>query len=194
MATIYAGAYMTLVAASGHDASHGLWSTISPDRVYEQILSQYGRSPGYDDVSAYMDLWARYRYENYRRQLPPQLDDGESYRGENSFIRPNNRYMTYLDDPVITAGDKHDAWISKSPWMTRVWTFQELMFSQRLVFIFDEALIWECHCAIWDRHTAVEGVAHNPCKERYSESARNYRYTAWPDLEEYTRLMCDFKI
>ena len=42
--------------------------------------------------------------------------------------------------------------LQSSCWSKRAWTLQERVFSQRAVYMFDECVVWECHCLIWHEY------------------------------------------
>ena len=87
------------------------------------------------------------------------------------------------------------AWYPEdSPWESRAWTFQEALFSRRLL-IFNGTVSWYCRVAIWEEHVnhpteevAVSSVAAN---------VGNYVPFAalsptWPDLKRWEEMVGDF--
>lgn len=72
-------------------------------------------------------------------------------------IQPNTRIMLPL--PQL-------ANVDPSPWAQRAWTFQERLFSRRLVFFAGDQIHWRCHkCAASEDMTAAEAA---PNLESYS--------------------------
>ena len=65
----------------------------------------------------------------------------------------------------------HEVAISYSAWNSRAWTFQEQMFSRRLLVLNDETVCWECHCAVW-----FEGIKalDSQCRDQAKTIARGF--------------------
>lgn len=87
--------------------------------------------------------------------------------------------------------DWHGPMLKRSAWSQRGWTFQELIFSQRAIFFFDNRVTWECHCAVWEDEVVKE-ADREPCRNRVSQDSQGFQYTTWPDLEEYARLVGEY--
>jgi hypothetical protein len=138
MASVYANAYLTIVAAAGADADWDMGGLASPNIAPITIPS--------------------------RESDPGTL-----------------RYARSL----------HEALLIKSPWVTRGWTLQELVFSRRALFVWNKNLTWECHCATW--HPLAPATSSTErCKERIIEGSGGLHSATWPDLEEYSRLVADY--
>lgn len=88
-------------------------------------------------------------------------------------------------------GDPHDhqSLIESSTWNTRGWTLQELVFSQRAIFVHKDSITWQCHCMTQNEDSKP---SNTPCKWRFSELARGLHFSTWPDLGEYAQLVGDY--
>jgi hypothetical protein len=134
MGSIYANAYMTIVAANG-TASDGL--------------------RGIEGITPPMQRWCN----------------------ELSFT---------IDGPSLLQRliEEHDRRIQCSDWYWRGWTFQEQIFSRRLIVFGGSEATWECHCAVW-----VEGLKpyHRQCQNSRQPVARGFDFNLQPNLENYHR-------
>lgn len=88
--------------------------------------------------------------------------------------------------------ERHHNLVDRSLWNHRGWTLQELVFSQRALFFHDHTVTWECLCAIWQENDTPEALAVEQCLGRFSENAKGLHYAAWPDLEDYARLVKNY--
>ncbi|KAJ4125319.1 hypothetical protein NW768_008936 [Fusarium equiseti] len=86
----------------------------------------------------------------------------------------------------------HYGLIAWSPWTKRGWTLQELVFSQRSVFFHNNEVTWECHCAIWHERMQLADRDQTSCLGTYSPDARGFRYSPWPDLQEFHQLATSY--
>lgn len=89
----------------------------------------------------------------------------------------------------------HNDLLVASPWNTRGWTLQELLYSRRAVF-FQDTVIWECHCDLWQGTTApfaksVREKRHD-CTNPVSSVVFGFQHSPWPDLDEYARIAMDY--
>lgn len=93
--------------------------------------------------------------------------------------------------------DHHELLLS-SKWNTRGWTLQELVYSRRAVFFFEDAVTWECHCDLWQGNatnmTKILRGKKPACTNRLSEAAFAFQHTEWPDMDEYARLAMDYSM
>ncbi|GAB0131625.1 hypothetical protein EsDP_00000087 [Epichloe bromicola] len=91
---------------------------------------------------------------------------------------------------------EHEELLLASKWNTRGWTLQELIYSRRAVFFFEDSLTWECHCDLWQGTTTntmkILRGKKPVCTNRLSESAFGFQHTPWPDLDEYARLVMEY--
>ena len=82
-----------------------------------------------------------------------------------------------------------------SIWSTRAWTFQEHVFSRRLLYM-DESISWICFSAIWEETKSLppdmqaEGVAGS---DHYASGGKLFAI-GWPSLTEYARLVEQYNV
>ncbi|GJN68897.1 hypothetical protein PLICBS_002942 [Purpureocillium lilacinum] len=91
---------------------------------------------------------------------------------------------------------EHNDLLLSSRWNTRGWTLQELLYSRRAVFFFEDSVTWECHCDLWQGSPtgvlkAMRGK-RNECNNRLSSAAFGFQHAPWPDLDEYARVAMDY--
>ena len=81
-----------------------------------------------------------------------------------------------------------------SPWASRAWTFQEALFSRRLL-MFNGKISWFCRAATWQEHVSgptedeLYVITHGPHEVELHLAARN---AAWPDLERWANLVEEY--
>ena len=142
MASIYAHAYFTIVAAEGMDANFGLRGT--------------GRGA-------------------YVRNV------------ETDIVRfQDNRQMVIY---------QHGAWHPEnSCWVSRGWTFQESLFSKRIL-VFNGLVSWFCRKATWEEYIQypTERLSY---KSKKLESIKQNHFTAkrpsWPDIDKWADYVSEF--
>ena len=83
----------------------------------------------------------------------------------------------------------HQGLINSSTWNTRGWTLQELVFSQRAIFVHEDSITWQCHCMTQEEDSKP---TYASCNWRYSELARGLHFSTWLDLREYAHLVGDY--
>lgn len=92
----------------------------------------------------------------------------------------------------------HGELLRQSKWNTRGWTLQELLYSRRVVFFFQETVTWECHCSLWQKNSTnlIPKLRGNnnrqDCINRVSEPILGFQHAPWPDLDEYARIAADY--
>lgn len=100
---------------------------------------------------------------------------------------------------VASGNREHNDLLLASKWNTRGWTLQELLYSRRAVFFFEDTVTWECHCDLWQSHTV--GISkflsrntnnNKECTNRLSAAAFGFQHSPWPDLDEYARIAADY--
>ena len=141
MGSIYANAYLTIVAADGHHADHGL--------------------------------------------------RGLGHGSQNRSVGCNIIRFPFETDVVA---HRYRAWYPEdSPWESRAWTFQEALFSRRLL-IFNGTVSWFCRAAIWEEHviSPTEDLAYSsvPNPAEYAPFAA--RTPTWPDIARWGELVEQF--
>lgn len=99
-------------------------------------------------------------------------------------------------------GADHNELLRTSRWNTRGWTLQELLYSRRAVFFFEDTVTWECHCDLWQGATGGGGGSafarsmakgkKPECTHRIAPSAYGFQHAGWPDMDEYARIAADY--
>ncbi|KAK4035023.1 HET-domain-containing protein [Parachaetomium inaequale] len=79
--------------------------------------------------------------------------------------------------------------LQASAWSHRAWTFQEQIFSRRLLVLDHVSVAWECHCAVW-----LEGMeaADGQCQNNRAVVAQGLSFSVQPKLSEYARHVAQF--
>ncbi|KAL4727818.1 hypothetical protein ACLX1H_004507 [Fusarium chlamydosporum] len=98
----------------------------------------------------------------------------------------------YQDVWPQRANMDHYGLVAWSPWNERGWTLQELVFSQRCLFFHKNEVTWECHCAIWHERMQLADLNEINCLGTYNPNARGFRYSPWPDLQEFHQLATSY--
>lgn len=98
----------------------------------------------------------------------------------------------YKTDVIV---HRPQAWYSRgSPWGSRAWTFQEALFSRRIL-TFNGMISWFCRTAFWQEHVNsptedVEyAVTHEPHRLSLHLAAQN---PIWPDLERWANMVEEY--
>jgi hypothetical protein len=95
-----------------------------------------------------------------------------------------------------TGAKSHDELLLASRWNTRAWTLQELLYSRRALFVFEETITWECHCDLWQGSSSSKfkllRSTRHACQNRISSGAYGFQHGPWPDLDEYARLAMEY--
>ncbi|KAH7328426.1 tol related protein [Stachybotrys elegans] len=90
----------------------------------------------------------------------------------------------------------HNDLLLESKWNTRAWTQQELLYSRRAVFFFEDVMTWECHCELWQGSPTgiLKSIRGNRqvCTNRITSSAFGFQHMPWPDMDEYARIAADY--
>ncbi|KAK7422426.1 hypothetical protein QQX98_001706 [Neonectria punicea] len=97
---------------------------------------------------------------------------------------------------IRTGGRDQQELILSSTWNTRGWTLVERLYSRRCVFFFEDLVTWECHCEKWSGSPSsvmkkIRGTRHD-CPNPVPDAAFAFHHTAWPDLDEYARIVMDY--
>jgi hypothetical protein len=143
MGSIYANAYITLVAAGG-TAFSGL-------RGFEMITPPMQRSI----------------------RKPPK----GVWRNPNLLLQREIR-------------DHH--WrIRHSTWSSRAWTFQEQIFSRRLLVLSNESVSWECHCAVW--FEGIEAFSIQ-CRQHEKTIAQGFSFLLPPNLGDFEQHVKNYNL
>ncbi|KAL7817080.1 tol protein [Trichoderma gracile] len=91
----------------------------------------------------------------------------------------------------------HSELLRQSKWNNRGWTLQELLYSRRIVFFFQDTVTWECHCNLWQKNSInimpkLRASSRHDCANRLSSAILGYKHPPWPDLDEYARIAADY--
>ena len=80
-----------------------------------------------------------------------------------------------------------------SPWESRGWTFQEALFSRRLL-IFNGIVSWFCRAVDWEEHvrSPTEDVAYSPVANSAKHAPFAARTPRWPDIARWEALVEKF--
>lgn len=85
--------------------------------------------------------------------------------------------------------EQHHGVVDRSLWSHRGWTLQELVFSQPALFFHEHTITWEWYCAIWHE----KDISNTPAVDQsWAKNTKGFQYSAWPDLEEYARLVKNY--
>ena len=138
-----------------------------PDSMYDQI-----KAMPHIYANAYLTIVAAYS------------DGNEQMKSANSKAAVRHRKIN------------HDRLLRGSKWSTRAWTLQELLFSKRVVFLFDTEITWECHCARWNwnSYNLLALALETPvkCHNRLSTFETGLQHCPWPDMEELSLIVKDY--
>ncbi|KAL2197040.1 heterokaryon incompatibility [Corynascus similis CBS 632.67] len=142
MGSIYANAYVTVVAAGGTTAFSGLRGIENATPPMARAAAQKGTVPEY-------------------------LLHGRAYAITRNIEALQRR-------------------LRASTWNSRAWTFQEQIFSRRLLVLDGTSVAWECHCAVW-----LEGMdtPQQPatCQNNAAVAAQGLSFSAQPCFDDYAR-------
>lgn len=71
--------------------------------------------------------------------------------------------------------------MSESPWNKRGWTFQEQIFSRRIIILGKFEVSWECHCCVWFEGAEPHGGL---CPDERRTVTKNLDFEVDPDLDD----------
>ena len=88
------------------------------------------------------------------------------------------RSMQYLHKKI----QEHHQELQASVWNHRAWTFQEQVFSRRLLVFGEDEVSWECHCTVW-----FEGmdVIEGQCQDNSEVVAQGFSFAVPAKLWDY---------
>ena len=91
------------------------------------------------------------------------------------------RYARSKDYLHIKIKEHHDQ-LQASVWNHRAWTFQEQVFSRRLLVFGEREVSWECHCTVW-----FEGmhVVEGQCQNNSEVVAQGFSFAVPANLWDY---------
>ncbi|VUC30487.1 unnamed protein product [Clonostachys rosea] len=103
--------------------------------------------------------------------------------------RPNKTPL-YLVAPRAASEEAKAAhgYITRSMWNRRGWTFQEQIFSRRLLVLSEVRITWECHCAVW-----FEGldIVHGQCKKQ-RQVVPGLSFSAKASMKDYSKHVAQY--
>ena len=172
MDEIYAGAYLTIVAAgidrlcgcSFHPGQLSSWEErrIAADEPTKQRISRV--------------LHTRHTGNRWPQAAPLAQRESRPALPQTSGTTPRD---------IIK---EHYVKLLASDWARRGWTFQEQILSRRCVVFLDDRLFWDCQCSFWDERTLTpesDSVSGN-----FTELARSIADSPIPDFPLYLELVC----
>lgn len=95
-------------------------------------------------------------------------------RAQEEFLK-GSRYLSWHIQ-------QHASFIQSSRWSRRAWTYQEQIFSRRLIVLSKHEISWECHCAVWIE--GLEPIEHK-CKNNTQSIVRGLPFKRSPALKDY---------
>lgn len=83
--------------------------------------------------------------------------------------------------------------ITATKWYARGWTFQEVVFSRRILYLTDHGASWECHCESWTENTNPRQLRFcRPCNKVLADIFRDSYFPPWPNLHMYLQLVAAY--
>ncbi len=199
MGDIFAGAFATIIAATGSDADHGLTGIPGVtsrrklrgrrDSEDDGLDFDSDRDSGDDDAGSIIYCQSDDSFVAAMRPASPtcveRLEDGarvdDTPAGDNMefpFIQSNADILVEQARVLM-----------RSTWYSRGWTFQEHMFSGRKIIFQDETVNWECSCAAWHEAQAQDTVEGCHQEQRVTTARLPLPNSGWPDLHRFARLI-----
>lgn len=95
---------------------------------------------------------------------------------------PYTPHYVRRPENMATAVFRHAEAMQRSVWNRRAWTFQEQIFSRRLLILNDTEITWECHCNVW-----LEGVraTESQCARNTAVVAQGFSFHLDPRFKDY---------
>ncbi|KAJ3475397.1 hypothetical protein NLG97_g9476 [Lecanicillium saksenae] len=96
---------------------------------------------------------------------------------------PYTPYYVRRPGSMASAVQRHISDMQRSLWSKRAWTFQEQIFSRRLIIVNDAEITWECHCNVW-----LEGVraVESQCARNTAVVAQGFSFHMDPTFKDYS--------
>ena len=114
------------------------------------------------------------------RGLTSNVNDGFArHTGPEDY----KRYPTSLHRELRA----HHERMQSSLWNQRGWTFQEQIFSRRLLVWSGTGVVWECHCAVWMEGIPLDEKAKCQANGGADVVAPGFHVSSTPSLEDYAR-------
>lgn len=162
MDKIYAGAYLTIIAAA-------------PEEMYEKGSAL--EWPSFKSIRS----TSGYRYRYIGRK--PHDDEKSSDKSSG---------VTEMSEEEITeVMSARYAMLSRSRWATRGWTYQEQILCKRAVVFTESGFFWDCHCSVWDGVDLFPGQNFAGVALR-SDMGQRFFTRWWPDFGFYIDLICPY--
>lgn len=113
----------------------------------------------------------------------------DGLRGVEGFTPPMERRRHELWE--ITMRDlieAHEVDMHDTLWNKRGWTFQEQVFSRRIIIIGKYEISWQCHCSIW--FEGHEPYGTHVCADNRESIVRAFNFRPEPNLDDLYRHVC----
>lgn len=96
--------------------------------------------------------------------------------------------IQFLHEAIVMHHDR----LKHAAWSSRGWTFQEQIFSRRLI-VMDKALVaWDCHCAVWFEDDAATG--DEVCAANTDVVAEGFSFHQTPTFADYKEHASQFNM
>ncbi|KAK1755884.1 heterokaryon incompatibility protein-domain-containing protein [Echria macrotheca] len=181
MDSIYAGAYLTVIAAG------------SPDKLFRCRCWEGNRTNRQDEDESESD------HETSGGQptplARPRVLHSNRCRREWTETRPDLPPWARSEPADVDPKDvvkSHYTKLLASDWARRGWTFQEQILSRRCVVFLENSLFWDCQSSVWDaKHLTPESEALTTSSVgNFSDMATRVSSTVIPDFPLYLELVC----
>ncbi|TGO43226.1 hypothetical protein BHYA_0002g00300 [Botrytis hyacinthi] len=88
----------------------------------------------------------------------------------------------------------HYSSVADSKWAERAWTYQEAIFSKRVIFFCNRTAFWQCECVTWDMNFLPPGKILDEIVSAIPELPymREFSVPSYPDFGLYMDLICPY--
>lgn len=90
----------------------------------------------------------------------------------------------------------HAELVAESKWNMRAWTVEEALYARRAVYVFEDAVTWECHCDLFQgsqsRLRMLKPGSGHKCASRLGSAHLAFQHSPWPDMDDYARIVMDY--
>ncbi|KAF2427383.1 HET-domain-containing protein [Tothia fuscella] len=197
MASVYASAYLTVIAADSVCAEDSIEALEDRDEDKDDnrtirstpkktFLERIGEKSLSITTSAIFKV--RNNIEYSTTTVLPTARNTDSYLQQHVRFQEHIGYQNHIEImEFYTIG------LTNSKWASRAWTLQEQLFSRRKIVFQQSTVNWECHCACWQEgqglFTADDQIA---CETPPHGSLINSSKV--PDMRRYARLISRYNI
>tara|TARA_R110002003_G_scaffold112_7_gene9586 strand:- start:1201 stop:3813 length:2613 start_codon:yes stop_codon:yes gene_type:complete len=164
MDKIYAGAYLTIIAAA-------------TDEMYENGCAAE---------------WPAFRSERPQRRIrtTQSVEDYIMGRSTEPDIVVEDIFALSEEDIANVMSARYGM-LSRSRWATRGWTYQEQILCKRAVVFMMGGFFWDCHCSVWDGVDLFPGQDFDGVQLR-ADMGQRFSTRWWPDFSFYLDLICPY--